>query len=257
MYQVDAFTSKVFSGNPAAVCPLDAWIADELMQSIAAENNLSETAFLVEGGDGFELRWFTPVTEVALCGHATLASAFVLFTCRGWSADTISFQTRKSGVLTVARHDDLLEMDFPARPAHAIDASAGLEEALGILRAQVLASEEDLLVLLENEEAVRNVQPDFRALGRIESRGVIVTAQGDRSDFVSRFFAPRFGIDEDPVTGSAHCVLTPYWAAVLGKNDLYALQVSSRGGELFCSFAGERVKICGRAVLYLEGMIVV
>jgi len=227
------------------------------MQSIAAENNLSETAFLVETGDGFDLRWFTPVTEVALCGHATLASAFVLFTCRGWSADTISFQTRESGVLTVTRHDDLLEMDFPARSAHAVDAAPGLEEALGIKRAQVLASEEDLLVVLTDEDSVRTVRPDFRALGKIESRGVIITAKGEGSDFVSRFFAPRFGIDEDPVTGSAHCVLTPYWASVLGKNDLHALQVSSRGGELFCSFAGERVKIFGRAALYLEGTIVV
>ena len=257
MYQVDAFTSQVFSGNPAAVCPLDAWIDDELMQSIAAENNLSETAFLVESGDGFDLRWFTPVTEVALCGHATLASAFVLFTCRGWSADTIRFQTRKSGVLTVTKRDDLLEMDFPARPAQAVDAPPGLEEALGVKRAQVLASEEDLLVILMDEDSVHTVRPDFRALAQIESRGVIITAKGEGSDFVSRFFAPRFGIDEDPVTGSAHCVLTPYWANVLGKNDLHALQVSTRGGELFCSYVGERVKISGRATLYLEGTIVV
>ena len=257
IYQVDAFTSQVFSGNPAAVCPLDSWIDDKLMQSIAAENNLSETAFLVESGDGFDLRWFTPVTEVALCGHATLASAFVLFTCRGWSRETVKFQTRKSGRLKVTRRGDLLEMDFPSRPPHAAEAPPGLEDALGVASTDVFASEEDLLVVLEDEEAVRVVQPDFGALGRIESRGVIITARGERSDFVSRFFAPRFGVDEDPVTGSAHCVLTPYWASLLGKNDLHAIQVSRRGGELFCKHAGERVTISGRAVLYLEGTIVV
>jgi PhzF family phenazine biosynthesis protein len=257
IYQVDAFSSQVFSGNPAAVCPLDSWIDDRLMQSIAAENNLSETAFLVERADGSELRWFTPVTEVALCGHATLASAFVLFNCRGWPADTINFQTRRSGALTVTIRGDLLEMDFPSRPPHPVSVPPGLEEALGITPREIFGSEEDLLVVLEDEDAVRGVRPDFRALGRIEGRGVVVTARGERSDFVSRFFAPRFGVDEDPVTGSAHCVLTPYWATVLGKNDLHALQVSSRGGELFCKHAGERVRISGRATLYLEGTITV
>ncbi len=255
IYQVDAFTSAVFSGNPAAVCILDAWIEDRLLQSIAAENNLSETAFLVQAGSGFELRWFTPVTEVALCGHATLASAFVLFEHRSWPASTVKFQTRKSGVLSVTKHGGLLEMDFPARPANPRIPPAGLVEALHVKPEGVFGSAEILMVVLEDESAVRAVQPDFDALHRVESRATIVTARGDRSDFVSRFFAPRVGIREDPVTGMAHCILTPYWASVLGKTTLHAFQVSSRGGELFCATAGNRVKISGRAVLYLEGMI--
>ncbi|MFZ3047282.1 MAG: PhzF family phenazine biosynthesis protein [Desulfatirhabdiaceae bacterium] len=255
IYQVDAFASEVFSGNPAAVCVLDAWIDDNLLQSIAAENNLSETAFLVQNDTGFDLRWFTPVTEVALCGHATLASAFVLFTCRNWPANTVKFRTRKSGELSVTMHDDLLEMDFPARPAYPQALPAGLTEALQCTPDAVFASAEDLMVVLESESAVRAVQPDFEALRRIESRGIIVTARGEQSDFVSRFFAPRVGVPEDPVTGSAHCVLTPYWATVLGKTVLHAFQVSKRGGELFCSTSGDRVSISGKAVFYLEGMI--
>jgi PhzF family phenazine biosynthesis protein len=257
IYHVDAFTSEVFSGNPAAVCVLDAWIDDNLLQSIAAENNLSETAFIVQTSSGFDLRWFTPVTEVALCGHATLASAFVLFMCRNWPLDTVQFCTRKSGYLSVTRYDDLLEMDFPARPACPRKHPAGLAEALQAAPEGVFASSEDLMVVLESESAVRAVQPDFDALHRIESRGIIVTARGDRSDFVSRFFAPRVGVPEDPVTGSAHCVLTPYWATVLGKTDLHAFQVSKRGGELFCSTAGDRVRISGKAVFYLEGTITI
>jgi PhzF family phenazine biosynthesis protein len=257
IYQVDAFTAEVFSGNPAAVCMLDAWLDDARLQAIAAENNLSETAFLVRTEDGFDLRWFTPVTEVALCGHATLASAFVLFVCRNWLANTVRFQTRKSGQLVVTRRGDLLEMDFPSRPAHAQVPPAGLGEALGVAPERVYGSAEDLMVVLDNEKAVRDVQPDFVALDRIEARGVIVTARGDRSDFVSRFFAPRVGIQEDPVTGSAHCVLVPYWAGVLGKSVLHAFQVSKRGGELFCTNAGQRVKIAGRAALYLEGTLTI
>jgi PhzF family phenazine biosynthesis protein len=257
IYQVDAFTSEVFSGNPAAVCMLDTWIDDKRLQSIAAENNLSETAFFVQTGNGFDLRWFTPVTEVALCGHATLASAFVLFACRNWPADIVRFQTRMSGELVVTRRDNLLEMDFPARPSFARTPPAGLKEALGIASGRVFGSAEDLMVVLDGESAVREVQPDFGALERVECRGVIITARGDRSDFVSRFFAPQVGIPEDPVTGSAHCVLIPYWASVLGKNVLHAFQVSKRGGELFCANAGERVRISGQAALYLEGTITI
>jgi len=255
IYHVDAFTSAVFSGNPAAVCVLEAWFEDRILQALAAENNLSETAFLVQTGSGFDLRWFTPITEVALCGHATLASAFVLFECWNWPADTVKFQTRKSGVLSVARRDRLLEMDFPARPAHPVAPPAGLTEALHVKPAGVFGSEEDLLVVLESESAVRKVQPDFDALLRIPSRGFIITARGDRSDFVSRFFAPQVGVPEDPVTGSAHCVLTPYWGAALGKTVLHAFQVSKRGGELFCESRGDRVRISGEAVLYLEGVV--
>jgi len=257
LYQVDAFTSKVFYGNPAAVCLLDRWIDDTTLQAVAAENNLSETAFLVRNAEGFDLRWFTPVTEVALCGHATLASAFVLFTCQKWPEENIRFRTRKSGDLVVTRRKDLLEMDFPARPAHAQSSPAGLKEALRVTPQEILGSEEDLLVVLDSEKTVKEAQPDFIALERVACRGAIITARGDRSDFVSRFFAPRVGVPEDPVTGSAHCVLIPYWAGVLRKKDLHAFQVSKRGGELFCAHAGERVKISGKAALYLEGMITI
>lgn len=257
IYQVDAFTSEVFSGNPAAVCILDAWIDDRRLQSIAAENNLSETAYLVQNENGFDLRWFTPVTEVDLCGHATLASAFVQFVCRKWNADTIRFQTRKSGQLVVTRRDEVLEMDFPARPAYARTPPDGLNHALGVTPEKVFGSTEDLMVVLDNEKAVLEVQPDFAALDHLDCRGIIITAPGDRCDFVSRFFAPSVGVPEDPVTGSAHCVLIPYWATVLGKKELHALQVSKRGGELFCGLVGERVRISGKAALYLEGTITI
>ncbi|MRR15534.1 MAG: PhzF family phenazine biosynthesis protein [Deltaproteobacteria bacterium] len=257
LYQVDAFTTKLFSGNPAAVCLLEDWLDDAVLQHIARENNLSETAFLVRKGSALDLRWFTPLTEVALCGHATLAAAYVLFTCKSWEQTTIRFLTRRSGELIVARRGDRLEMDFPSLPAREIKAPAGLASALGVVPIQVLSSEEDLLAILPDEKAVREVSPDFAALEKIPCRGVIVSAPGGHSDFVSRFFAPRVGVNEDPVTGSAHSVLIPYWAEKLGKNDLYALQVSDRGGELFCGYQGERVTIAGHAVLYLEGTITV
>jgi PhzF family phenazine biosynthesis protein len=257
IYQVDAFTSKVFAGNPAAVCLLDAWIDDKLLQSIAAEYNVSETAFLVQTVDSFDIRWFTPVTEVALCGHGTLASAFVLFECRKWINNTIKFRTRKSGELLVIKKGDLIEIDFPSKPVYPRTPPAGLIESLKVKPLGVFSSTEDLMVVLENENAVRDVDPDFDALQQIECRGIIITARGDASDFVSRFFAPRIGVREDPVTGSAHCVLTPYWANVLGKDVLQAFQVSNRGGELFCANLGERVKISGKAVLYLEGVITI
>jgi len=257
LYHVDAFTSEVFSGNPAAVCLLDRWLDDPILQAIAVENNVSETAFLVPNAEGFDLRWFTPVTEVALCGHATLASAFVLFNCQDWPAECIRFQTRWSGTLVVTRRGDLLEMDFPAIATHIISPPAGLTDALGVKPQETLDSAEDLLIVLDSEKTVREVQPDFPALARIACRGIIITARGERGDFVSRFFAPRLGIPEDPVTGSSHSVLAPYWAGKLGKNDLHALQVSKRGGELFCIHAGERVKISGQAALYMEGMIIV
>jgi PhzF family phenazine biosynthesis protein len=257
LYQVDAFASELFSGNPAAVCPLDKWLDDRTLQAIAAENNLSETAFFVRSGAGFELRWFTPLIEVALCGHATLASAYVLFNVLSRPQDLISFQTRKSGILTVTRRGELIEMDFPARPPNPMEEPRELKEALGATPQQVLGSEEDLLVILADERSVTELKPDFTALSKIERQGVIVSAEGERSDFVSRFFAPLVGIPEDPVTGSAHCVLVPYWSRILGKQDLHALQVSRRGGELFCRDRGERVSIAGKAVLYLEGSITI
>ena len=257
IYQVDAFTSQVFSGNPAAVCLLEAWPDDSRLQAIAAENNLSETAFVVPSDHGVDLRWFTPRTEVALCGHATLASAHVLFECHNWRADAIVFRTVKSGLLTVRRQGDLLEMDFPARPAHPVSPPAGLSRALDAVPQSIYGSAEDLLVVLESEKRVVDASPDFRMLEKLDWRGIIITARGEHSDFVSRFFAPRVGVPEDPVTGSAHCVLIPYWADVLGKKELFALQVSKRGGELFCQMADDRVRISGKAVLYLEGKITV
>jgi len=253
LYQVDAFTSHVFSGNPAAVCLLDAWLGDETLQAIAAENNLSETAFLVENDTGFDLRWFTPTVEVALCGHATLASAFILYHCCGWSDAAIEFKTRHSGRLVVSRRDDLYDMDFPARPAHGIDPPSELLAALGVKSGKVFGSAEDLLVVLDSETQVRKLNPDMGMLEKIDCRGIIVTAKGEQSDFVSRFFAPRVGVPEDPVTGSAHCVLIPYWAGVLNKKDVYARQVSKRGGEIYGRDYRDRVRISGRAALYSVG----
>jgi PhzF family phenazine biosynthesis protein len=255
IYQVDAFTSAVFAGNPAAVCLLDAWLEDHILQAMAAENNLSETAFLVGNPQGFDLRWFTPVTEVALCGHATLASAYVLFECRAWSEKAVTFQTRHSGLLSVAKNGRLLEMDFPARPPMEDIPPGDLADMLGATPAKVLRSPEDLLVIFESEQSVRELNPNLTALAGLDWRGVIVTAPGNGVDFVSRFFAPAVGIPEDPVTGSAHCVLVPYWAKRLGKDDLHALQVSKRGGELYCRERGERISIAGQAALYLEGTI--
>jgi PhzF family phenazine biosynthesis protein len=255
IYQVDAFTSEVFSGNPAAVCLLNDWVSDSVLQAIAAENNLSETAFIVQDGGGFELRWFTPVTEVALCGHATLASAYVLFEVRRWPEKIIRFQTCRSGQLLVEKKDYLFEMDFPSRPPTREMPADGFREMLGIAPMKVLGSEEDIFVVLESEKCVRDLKPNFTALAALECRGVIVTAEGEKSDFVSRFFAPAVGITEDPVTGSAHCVLVPYWARLLKKNSLHAIQVSRRGGELFCRDRGKRVGIAGKAALYLDGTI--
>ena len=257
MYQVDAFTAAVFSGNPASVCLLDTWLEDTVLQAVAAENNLSETAFLVPSPTGFDLRWFTPVTEVDLCGHATLASAFVQFFCRGWNQDTIVFETRQSGTLTVVRKGDLLEMDFPSRPPTPRDPSDLLTRALGKAPNQVYASAEDLMAVFHSETLVAEMQPDMSLLAQLDCRGIIVTAPGDHCDFVSRFFGPKVGVPEDPVTGSAHCVLIPFWASELNKTDLHARQVSKRGGELFCRLVRDRVRIAGRAALYLEGMITV
>jgi len=257
IYQVDAFTSELFSGNPAAVCILDEWLDDARLQAIAAENNLSETAFLLKCGEDFKIRWFTPIREVSLCGHATLASAFVIFNCLEWSESIVRFQSLTSGVLPVTRNDDLLEMDFPARPPSRQSVPQRLADALNHSPVDVLGTAQDLLVVLEDERAVRELKPDFPLLMQIERRGTIVSAPGDRCDFVSRFFAPHVGIQEDPVTGSAHCILVPYWAKRLGKKRLQARQVSKRGGELFCEDRGDRVTIAGKAVLYLEGIIAI
>lgn len=252
-YQVDAFTAKVFGGNPAAVCPLDAWLDDTLLQSIAAENNLSETAFFVRTTDGFHLRWFTPVAEVKLCGHATLATAHVIFTHLGYSEPVIPFETL-SGRLTVERAGTSLMMDFPSTPATACVIPEALLAALGHQPIEVLVPD-DYLAVFNDEEIVRTMQPDMGKLASLDMRGVIVTARSKEVDFVSRFFAPKYGIPEDPVTGSAHCMLTPYWSAKLGKSTLSARQVSKRGGEIRCELRGDRVKLTGHAVTFMEAEI--
>ncbi len=252
-YEVAAFTSKPFGGNPAGVCLLSTWLPDATLQDIAAENNLSETAFLVQRGEDYDLRWFTPELEIDLCGHATLASAFVLFTEAGFKGDAIRFHS-KSGVLGVTRAGEVLELDFPSRPARPCTAPDALIRGLGRTPAQVLKSR-DYFAVFESEADVRSLQPDFSVLASVDALGIIVTAPGGDSDFVSRFFAPSAGVPEDPVTGSAHCTLIPYWAERLGKTQLFARQLSKRGGELYCRLAGDRVRIGGKAVLFLRGSI--
>lgn len=255
-FHVDSFTSELFSGNPAGVCVLAAFPSDSLMQRIAVENRHSNTAFVVRRADGdFDLRWFTPQLEDDLCGHATLASAFVL-AFQKHDEWPVRFHTR-SGVLIVHRSSDAFEMDFPAMPAHACDVPAGLLAALGLKAAQVTKAR-DYLVVADRAEQVQSLSPDIPALARLDIglAGVIVTAPGDGElDYVSRFFAPSIGIDEDPATGSIHCTLVPYWAARLGKPALSARQLSKRGGEFRCRLEGSRVRIAGSAQLYLQGSI--
>ena len=255
IYQADAFTSQLFGGNPAAICPLTNWLADEVMQQIAKENNLAETAFFVPNGDGFKLRWFTPEFEIDLCGHATLASAHIIFTELGYQKDTIHFDTIKAGVLTVKKDGDKYTMDFPSRPPIPIETPNGLVEALGEKQPLAVLRSRDYFLVYETEEDIIDLSPDFFALSKLDTVGVIVTATGKRSDFVSRFFAPGAGIPEDPVTGSAHCNLIPYWAHKLGKDKLHAYQLSARKGELWCENKGDRVLMSGNAVTYLKGEI--
>lgn len=253
LFQVDAFADHVFSGNPAAVCPLDAWLPDATLQAIAEENNLSETAFFVTVGDRYELRWFTPVAEVDLCGHATLATAHVIFGRLASDEPMLRFQTR-GGELRVTRDGDLLTLDFPAIAPTPCAIPERMAAALGCMPAEVLEAD-DYIAVLDNEAEVRSLSPDHAALKAFDRRGVVVTAPGEKVDFVSRFFAPKFGIAEDPVTGSTHCELVPYWAERLDRTTLSARQVSRRGGELRCRLAGDRVFLSGRAVTYLEGEI--
>ncbi len=253
IYQIDAFTDTQFHGNPAAVCPLDAWLDDGLLQQIAAENNLSETAFFVKGADGYGLRWFTPNNEVDLCGHATLASAYVIFTYLDPGLDTIRFHTL-SGVLEVTREGSLLAMIFPARPGVRCDAPDALVKGLGKPPLAVYKAR-DYMAVYADEQDVLDLQPVMDELKKLDALGVIATAKGSRVDFVSRFFAPNAGVPEDPVTGSAHSTLIPYWSEQLGKTDLVARQVSVRGGTLYCTDRGSTVKMCGAAAPYLEGFI--
>jgi len=257
LYQIDAFADGPFTGNPAAVCPLDSWLPDDVMQAIAAENNLSETAFFVPEGEDYRLRWFTPTTEVDLCGHATLASAYVVFRWLRPECRSITFQTNEAGPLTVARDGDFLALDFPSRPALPCAMSEPLAAALGQPPAALLAAR-DYLAIYDHADDIAALAPDFAALAAIDRFATIVSAPGTGGvDFVSRFFAPARGVDEDPVTGSAHCTLIPYWAERLAKTRLNARQLSRRGGALSCALNGNRVTIAGRAVPYLEGVITV
>jgi PhzF family phenazine biosynthesis protein len=256
LYQVDAFASKVFEGNPAAVCPLDEWLDDELLQQIAEENNLSETAFFVATEDPIRLRWFTPVAEVELCGHATLAAAHVLFTQLNYAKDSIRFSTR-SGELEVTKDAKGYAMRFPAAKLITVETPAILLEALDLNESTISTCmvDYDYMLIFENQHQIENLSPDFSLMQQLDKRGVIVSAPGDDCDFVSRCFYPKLRINEDPVTGSAHCQLTPYWSNRLGKNTLSAQQLSKRSGTLTCELADDQVVLTGNAVDYLSGSI--
>lgn len=254
VFYVDAFTTEPFAGNPAAVCPLEEWLDDGLLLSVAAENNLSETAFFIRTGEGFDLRWFTPRCEVKLCGHATLASAFVILNMLAPELNQVRFQTRFSGALTVSRAGEMLAMDFPAlAPWQCSAPPQDLLDGLGRSPITVVQIEDNYFAVYVNEEDVRQIRPDFRLLEKLHPAGVGITAPGSSCDFVSRYFVPSYGIPEDPVTGSTHCSLAPYWAKRLCKNNLFARQISERGGELWCEVRGDRVILKGSAVLTLRG----
>jgi len=255
IYQVDAFTNELFGGNPAAICPLDNWLSDDLMQKIARENNLAETAFYVPTANGYDIRWFTPKTEVVLCGHATLATAYIIFEIEKLPQNEIKFGSL-SGTLGVKKSGDLLILDFPTDSISQIELPKNLTEAMGKPPLEIWRGKTDYLLIYENESDILDLNPDLRLLATFtEVRAVIASAKGDKVDFVSRVFGPQSGIDEDPVTGSAHTTLTPYWAKVLKKNSLKAQQLSERKGDLFCELKGERVAISGKAQLYLQGEI--
>ena len=255
MYQVDAFSSKVFGGNPAAVCILKEWLKPETMQRIAAENNLSETAFVVERKSDFEIRWFTPTVEVALCGHATLASAHVLFEHLTYEKKTIDFYSEHSGQLSVTKNNGLLTLDFPQDELNKIDPPLDILAAFKKAPIEFYKGKTDYLLVYKNQTDIETSDPNHFILKNSKARGIIITAPGNELDFVSRFFAPGSGVDEDPVTGSAHTSLTPFWAERLGKSKLTARQLSERKGELTCELVGERVKISGKAITYLVGEI--
>jgi PhzF family phenazine biosynthesis protein len=255
LYQIDAFTDTVFGGNPAAVCPLDQWPEDELLQKISMENNLAETAFYVKDGDQYTIRWFTPTIEVNLCGHATLATAYVLFYHENHIGDRINFHSPRSGILPVTRDGDLLTLNFPADTLQKIDVTHDLSAAFTSTPKLAFKGKTDYLLVFESEEVVKGLAPDYVAVSKLPVRGVIATAKGDKVDFVSRFFAPQSGINEDPVTGSAHTSLTPYWSKVLAKTELNARQLSPRTGALKCRVKGDRVEISGTCQPYLVGEI--
>lgn len=256
IYQVDAFASALFKGNPAAVCIMESWPTDALMQDIAMENNLSETAFLVKNEGRYDIRWFTPDVEVDLCGHATLASAFVIYSFIEPNAEKLELFSPKSGPLSVLRQSDgSLSLDFPADTIARIDPLPKLDQAMGITPQKTYKGKTDIMLIYGSQTEIEALQPNFFLMKTLPVRGVIATAPGEDVDFVSRFFAPQSGVDEDPVTGSAHTTLTPYWSSELDKELLFARQLSQRGGDLMCRMMGDRVEITGQAKLYLEGEI--
>jgi PhzF family phenazine biosynthesis protein len=263
LYHVNAFANALFQGNPAAVVPLKEWLPDALLQNIAMENNLPETAFIVPRDRDFEIRWFTPIVEIALCGHATLASGLVVFDYRGFEGDTIIFHSRKSGVLKVSKQAagsaaaGKLTLDFPVDDPVPADPLPRIFEALHIAPAPLYRGAYDYMVVLDDQRQIEALQPDMKKLAGVDSRGVVVTAPGDKADFVSRCFFPQSGIDEDPATGSAHTMMTPYWARLLHKNSLSAIQLSRRRGHLDCVLAGDRVYISGYATIYLKGEVLI
>ena len=258
LYQVDAFTDHVFGGNPAAVCILEEWLSTSLMQQIAQENNLAETAFVVQRNSSFELRWFTPEIEVDLCGHATLATAYVLFNHYGYTENTIHFISPRSGPLSVEKGPHgLMTMDFPTDDIVALQIDTKITKAIGLTPLRMIKGKTDYLLIYNSQQEIEAIQPNLHLLDQLDCRGVIVSALGEEVDFVSRFFSPQCGIPEDPVTGSAHTTMLPYWSKTLGKTKLRAKQLSQRGGNLDCEYLGDRVKISGKAVLYLIGEITI
>jgi PhzF family phenazine biosynthesis protein len=256
IYQVDAFTEEIFKGNPAAVVPLKSWLPDELMQKIAAENNLSETAFVVADGEYYLIRWFTPTVEVDLCGHATLATAHALFEHEGYSGDLIKFISPRTGALDVRKEElGMLTLDFPVDEIKRIDLDSSIFHGFRKAPKELWRGKSDYVLLYESEDDIRDIHVDFKEIEKVKTRGFIVTAQGKEVDFVSRWFGPQVGVEEDPVTGSAHTTLTALWAAKLNKNSLTAIQMSARSGSLICKLVGDRVHISGNAVTYLQGEI--
>lgn len=255
IYQIDAFAEKLFTGNPAAVCPLTHWLDDETMQKIAAENNLAETAFTVPVENGYEIRWFTPEVEVDLCGHATLASAFVLMNFERFTEDKINFFSRNSGTLTVTKNGDLLTLDFPKDNLQKVENLSIFEKCFAFQPIEAYRGKTDYLLIFENELQIQNIEPNILEIAKIDARGIIVSSKSDNYDFISRFFGPNCGVNEDPVTGSAHTTLTPFWAENLGKTKLIAKQISKRGGVLECELKNDRILISGKCKTYLKGEI--
>lgn len=255
IYQVDAFAKEVFSGNPAAVCPLTSWLSDDIMQKIAEENNLAETVFYVPKNNQFEIRWFTPITEVDLCGHATLAAAYVIFNIQNYSSKLIEFFSHRSGKLTVEKNEDLLTLNFPTDVFENVDVTEELKTCFNILPSEIYKGKTDYMFVFDKQQSIENIVPNFSNISNLPCRGVIITAKGTAVDFVSRFFAPQCGVNEDPVTGSAHTTLIPYWSKKLNKTTMTAIQLSARKGFLTCVDKGDRVEISGKGKLYLVGEI--